>query len=131
MTIEPILLLATLLGGALVFGLGVFIGRMMTRPPSDTSLRETFRALSDEALKSNNEAFLTLWLIDTLLWWRHLSWSKQRVPYWIVQAIFAFLMFQATVVFGPRFWIPIFVLVTAFLGRTSLMRRSSVKTSVL
>src|SRR5436190_21033527 len=60
MTIEPILLLATLIGGVVVFGLGVFIGRMIARPATDASLRETFRALSDEALKSNNEAFLSL-----------------------------------------------------------------------
>jgi DNA recombination protein RmuC len=60
MTIEPILLLATLIGGVLVFALGVFIGGLITRPAADASLRETFRALSDEALKSNNEAFLSL-----------------------------------------------------------------------
>jgi DNA recombination protein RmuC len=58
--IEPTLLVATLVGGAVVFGIGVFIGRLIARPASDMSLRETFRALSDEALKSNNEAFLTL-----------------------------------------------------------------------
>src|SRR5438874_492916 len=60
MTIEPILLVATLIGGLVVFGLGVFIGRMIARPATDASLRETFRALSHEALKSNNEAFLSL-----------------------------------------------------------------------
>ena len=60
MTIEPILLVATLIGGALVFALGVFLGRMIGRPVSETSLRETFRALSHEALKSNNESFLSL-----------------------------------------------------------------------
>ena len=60
MTIEPILLVATLIGGALVFAIGVFLGRMIGRPVSETSLRETFRALSHEALKSNNESFLSL-----------------------------------------------------------------------
>ena len=60
MPIEPTLLIATLIGGAVLFSIGVFIGRLIARPASDTSLRETFRALSDEALKSNNEAFLTL-----------------------------------------------------------------------
>jgi len=59
-SIEPILLIATLIGGAVVFGIGVFVGRRFARPVSDVSLRETFRALSDEALKSNNEAFLSL-----------------------------------------------------------------------
>ena len=63
MTIEPLLLIATLIGGALVFGVGVFVGRLFARPGpglNDASLRDTFRALSDEALKSNNEAFLSL-----------------------------------------------------------------------
>jgi DNA recombination protein RmuC len=60
MTIEPILLVATLIGGALVFALGVYLGRMIGRPVSEASLRETFRALSHEALKSNNESFLSL-----------------------------------------------------------------------
>jgi DNA recombination protein RmuC len=58
--IEPTLLIATLIGGAVLFSIGVFIGRLIARPVADASLRETFRALSDEALKSNNQAFLTL-----------------------------------------------------------------------
>jgi DNA recombination protein RmuC len=61
MNIEPILLVGTLI--AVVFGVGVFVGRLMTRTGAgtvDASLRDTFRALSDEALKSNNEAFLSL-----------------------------------------------------------------------
>src|SRR5689334_2391847 len=61
MIIESILLVGTLI--AVVFGVGVFVGRLFARPaaPSvDSNLRETFRALSDEALKSNNEAFLSL-----------------------------------------------------------------------
>jgi DNA recombination protein RmuC len=62
MNIEPTLLIATLIGGAVVFSVGLFIGRLIARPApvSDASLRDTFRALSDEALKSNNEAFLSL-----------------------------------------------------------------------
>jgi len=51
-----------------------------------------------------NVAFGFLWLADTALWWRDLRWSQRRLPYWIVQGLFAFLTFQATVVFGPRFW---------------------------
>ncbi len=61
--IEPILLVGTLVGGAVIFGIGVLVGRLVARPDpgaADASLRETFRALSDEALKSNNEAFLAL-----------------------------------------------------------------------
>src|SRR5215475_929078 len=64
MSIEPNLLVATLIGGVLLLGIGVLIGRTVARPANDATLRDavrdTFRALSDEALKSNNEAFLTL-----------------------------------------------------------------------
>jgi DNA recombination protein RmuC len=64
MPIEPTLLVATIIGGVLLLGIGVFIGRVVARPASDAVLRDavrdTFRALSDDALKSNNEAFLTL-----------------------------------------------------------------------
>jgi DNA recombination protein RmuC len=64
MSIEPTLLVATLIGGVLLLGIGVLIGRAVARPASDATMRDavrdTFRALSDEALKSNNEAFLTL-----------------------------------------------------------------------
>src|SRR5437867_13263022 len=60
MAIEPSLLLAALIGAVLFLSLGVFIGRSLARPANDASLRDTFRALSDEALKSNNEAFLAL-----------------------------------------------------------------------
>jgi DNA recombination protein RmuC len=64
MAIEPTLLVATLIGGVLLLGIGIVVGRVMARPANDASLREavrdTFRALSDEALKSNNDAFLTL-----------------------------------------------------------------------
>src|SRR5215831_15440725 len=64
MAIDLTLLVATLIGGVLLLGLGVFLGRIVARPTDDASLRDavrdTFRALSDEALKSNNEAFLAL-----------------------------------------------------------------------
>jgi len=64
MSIEPTLLVALLIGGVLLLGIGIFIGRIIARPANDASLREavrdTFRALSDEALKSNNDAFLAL-----------------------------------------------------------------------
>ena len=54
-----------------------------------------------------NYAFGLLWLVDVNLWWRHLDWSERRLPYWIVQSLFAFLMSQATAGFGPPFWMPI------------------------
>jgi DNA recombination protein RmuC len=54
------LLITTLIGGLVVLAVGIGIGWLIARPASGTSLRETFRALSDEALKSNNQAFLDL-----------------------------------------------------------------------
>jgi DNA recombination protein RmuC len=64
MAIEPTLLVATLVGGVLLLGIGVLVGRSVTGPANDATLRDavrdTFRALSDDALKSNNEAFLAL-----------------------------------------------------------------------
>ena len=53
-----------------------------------------------------NYAFTLLWIADVAWWWRR-SQTGQAVPlvyYWAVQAIFAFMMFNATVVFGPAFW---------------------------
>jgi DNA recombination protein RmuC len=60
MSIEPTFLIAAFTGSLLLLGIGIFIGRLLPRPAADGSLRDTFRALSDEALKSNNEAFLAL-----------------------------------------------------------------------
>ena len=70
---EPTLLITTTVGGLVLLGIGIFIGWLAARPAqvrlqerlnamqgADASLRETFRALSDEALKSNNQAFLEL-----------------------------------------------------------------------
>ena len=62
-----------------------------------------------------NYAFGALWIADTLVWWRRFDWSEKRVPYWTVQGVFAFLVIQATVVFGPWFWTPISVMVVIVL----------------
>jgi DNA recombination protein RmuC len=72
-TIESNLLIATTIGGLVLLAAGITIGWLATRPAlarmqerlkaaegAESSLRETFRALSDEALKSNNQAFLAL-----------------------------------------------------------------------
>lgn len=53
-----------------------------------------------------NYAFTLLWIVDVAWWWRR-SRTGQAAPtayYWVVQAIFAFMMFNATVVFGPPHW---------------------------
>jgi hypothetical protein len=53
-----------------------------------------------------NYAFTLLWVADVALWWRRSLTGKPIAPlyYWVVQAIFGFMMFNATVVFGPAFW---------------------------
>ncbi len=53
-----------------------------------------------------NYVFTLLWLIDVVLWWRRSRPGRMVSPayYWTMQAIFAFMMFNATVVFGPAFW---------------------------
>ena len=66
-----------------------------------------------------NYAFGVLWLADTFLWWHRLDWSERRIPYWTVQAIFGFLIVQATVVFGPSFWIPVSIAVAMLLMAVS------------
>jgi hypothetical protein len=53
-----------------------------------------------------NYAFTLLWVADVAWWWRRSSSRQAIAPayYWTIQAIFAFMMFNATVVFGPAFW---------------------------
>ena len=53
-----------------------------------------------------NYLFTVLWTTDTIMWWcaaeRH-----QRVPagvFWPMHVFGAFMMFNATIVFGPPFW---------------------------
>ena len=72
-----------------------------------------------------NEAFLCLWIADTVQWWRNLNWPDQRWAYWIVQSIFAFLMVQATAVFGPPFWPPVTILVIVALAWQAFRHRST------
>lgn len=81
------------------------------------SIREAYQHVLNVTVQSTgfetgiglyvNLAFGVLWLADAGLWWRDIGWSERRIPYWLVQGIFAFLIFQATVVFGPRFWLVI------------------------
>jgi len=53
-----------------------------------------------------NYAFMLLWVVDVAWWWRRYL-RREPTParhYWSVQAIFAFMTFNATVVFGPPHW---------------------------
>jgi hypothetical protein len=72
-----------------------------------------------------NEAFLVLWLTDLMIWWKNPCWPQNRRAYWIVQAIFAFLMIQATAVFGPPFWKPVVAVFIGILLGIRLLSRPS------
>jgi hypothetical protein len=57
-----------------------------------------------------NYLFTLLWTIDVARLWIEFSRGRPVVPRWwgaTVQGVFAFLVFNATVVFGPRYWIVI------------------------
>jgi len=73
MSIEPNLLIATTVGGLVLLAVGVAIGWLAARPAlarmqarvdvmkgAESSLRDTFLALSAEALNNNNQQFLQL-----------------------------------------------------------------------
>jgi len=78
-----------------------------------------------------NYLFLLAWGIDLLLWWRDDAWPDRRALFWSVQGFLAFLIFQATVVFGPPFWQPlaaVLFLALGFIARQN--RRRTVSTRV-
>ncbi len=56
-----------------------------------------------------NYAFTLAWILDCIAWWRTdpTAHPKRRWLYILTQSVFAFLVFNATVVFGPRGWIAI------------------------
>ncbi len=53
-----------------------------------------------------NYAFTLFWLADTIGWWARDVNSHYRIRgyFWSVHAVFAFMVFNATVVFGPPVW---------------------------
>lgn len=51
-----------------------------------------------------NYLFTAWWVLDVGLWWWRDDWPRWRLPYWCLQGFFAFMMFHATVTFGPRGW---------------------------
>lgn len=57
-----------------------------------------------------NEFMTVWWVADAALWWRNPAWPENRWAYRSLHVFFAFMMFNATVVFGPRGWIPVLVL---------------------
>jgi hypothetical protein len=84
------------------------------------------RTLNDTGWNSGlgiyfNYAFGLLWLVDTLHWWQCFKWSEKRRSYWITQYLFAFMMFQATAIFGEPFWKPVCVVVVLLFITLKLM----------
>lgn len=53
-----------------------------------------------------NYLFTVIWFFDVLLWWlKGSQWRTSHVSYrYFVHCYFAFIVFNATVVFGPLFW---------------------------
>ena len=53
-----------------------------------------------------NYAFAGFWLLDVLWWWRVGLEPDSQSParFWAIHAVFAFMMVNATVVFGPSYW---------------------------
>ena len=76
-----------------------------------------------------NYAFGVLWLVDVSLWWRRLDWSERRLPYWIVQSLFVFLISQATAIFGPPYWMSVYAAVVLLLIALRLTSRRPVRES--
>lgn len=55
-----------------------------------------------------NYAITALWLIDAAGWRTRLDWPlRHRRWFWFLQVALAFMMINATVVFGPWYWTPI------------------------
>ena len=53
-----------------------------------------------------NYAFAAFWLIDAVRWWRRdvQAFPQTRLGFWTTHTVFALMMFNATVVFGPAYW---------------------------
>ena len=65
-----------------------------------------------------NYVFAAVWMADTIGWWWRGPDSAYhpRIRFWVLHAFFAFIVFNATVVFGPRYWKWIAVAVAALLA---------------
>ena len=52
-----------------------------------------------------NYLFIGVWMCDVIAWWLVGDASQNLRPvYWAVQAVAAFMVVNATIVFGPPFW---------------------------
>jgi hypothetical protein len=52
-----------------------------------------------------NYAMTVWWLVDAICWLGWSDWPRRhRGWYWATMLVFGFLLFNATVVFGPPYW---------------------------
>lgn len=71
-----------------------------------------------------NYAITMLWLADVAGWWTRLDWPlRHRHWFWFLQLSLAFMMINATAVFGPWYWMPIAAGYVAMLVVCHLSRR--------
>ncbi|MBC8354852.1 MAG: hypothetical protein H8E66_22980 [Planctomycetes bacterium] len=67
---------------------------------------ETLTGIQSGAGLYFNYAFTLIWLFDLITWWNGdaVTPYDRRSYFWSVHGIFAFMVFNATVVFGPPVW---------------------------
>lgn len=71
-----------------------------------------------------NEAMTAAWLIDVIGWWPRLDWPRRfRAWYWSVQILFAFMVINATAIFGPVYWRAVGVGVVIAVGMARFIAR--------
>ena len=56
-----------------------------------------------------NYLFSLLWIADVSVWWLRPDWRTRGVKR-TIQPFYFFIIFNATVVFGPFFWLPVVVM---------------------
>ena len=71
-----------------------------------------------------NYAFSLFWLGDLVAWWSvGPGYPRQhRRMFWAVHGLFAFIVFNATAVFGPAFWRPVVCAFALLIGFACLAR---------
>ncbi len=78
-----------------------------------------------------NHAFTVFWIVDVTLWWMNgPGWANQsRLYYWTVQGIFAFMFLNATIIFGPRYWILATILLAGGFAALGVLMEWSAKSN--
>lgn len=76
-----------------------------------------------------NYAFTAIWLADLAAWWsRGVRFPyRSAVYFWTLHCVFAFMVFNATVIFGPPLWrwIAPFIFLAALAAYFALRRQST------